>query len=145
MQIHLLCCMEERNPLSLYFFPLSHINNKAKLHFLYWPVRYIEFMMKNRNAAYKLISDQLRGSSIITEMYKITCYLSFSASELVQSGRLMSLSVPAGDLNSLLPDEDSRRLYIGMKDHLLSTSLDDITQIPHKVCTHPHTLFLLYS
>ncbi|KAI2661649.1 Semaphorin-3ab [Labeo rohita] len=53
--------------------------------------------------------------------------------ELVRSGRLMSLSVPAGDLNSLLPDEDGRRLYIGMKDHLLSTSLDDITQTPRKI------------
>ncbi|XP_056628604.1 sema domain, immunoglobulin domain (Ig), short basic domain, secreted, (semaphorin) 3H isoform X2 [Triplophysa dalaica] len=53
--------------------------------------------------------------------------------ELLRSGRLMSLSLPAGDLNSLLPDEDSRRLYIGMKDHLLSTSLDDITQPPHKI------------
>lgn len=51
----------------------------------------------------------------------------------------MSLSLPAGDLNSLLPDEDSRRLYIGMKDHLLSTSLDDITQPPRKVCAHPRT------
>lgn len=51
----------------------------------------------------------------------------------------MSLSVSAGDLNSLLPDEDSRRLYIGMKDHLLSTSLDDITQPPRKVCAHPRT------
>lgn len=59
----------------------------------------------------------------------------------------MSLSVPAGDLNSLLPDEDGRRLYIGMKDHLLSTSLDDITQTPRKVCTHPNTgshVFLIF-
>ncbi|KAA0714001.1 Semaphorin-3ab Semaphorin-1B [Triplophysa tibetana] len=59
--------------------------------------------------------------------------LQFQHSELLRSGRLMSLSVPAGDLNSLLPDEDSRRLYIGMKDHLLSTSLDDITQPPRKI------------
>ncbi|XP_039534725.1 sema domain, immunoglobulin domain (Ig), short basic domain, secreted, (semaphorin) 3H isoform X2 [Pimephales promelas] len=57
----------------------------------------------------------------------------FQHSELEQSGRLMSLSVPAGDLNSLLPDEDGRRLYIGMKDHLLSTSLDDINQTPRKI------------
>ncbi|XP_073723924.1 sema domain, immunoglobulin domain (Ig), short basic domain, secreted, (semaphorin) 3H isoform X2 [Misgurnus anguillicaudatus] len=59
--------------------------------------------------------------------------LQFQHSELVRSGRLMSLSMPAGDLNSLLPDEDNRRLYIGMKDHLLSTSLDDITQPPRKI------------
>uniref|UniRef100_A0A673HK24 Semaphorin-3ab-like n=1 Tax=Sinocyclocheilus rhinocerous TaxID=307959 RepID=A0A673HK24_9TELE len=59
--------------------------------------------------------------------------LHFQHSELMRSGRLISLSVPAGDLNSLLPDEDGRRLYIGMKDHLLSTSLDDITQTPCKI------------
>ncbi|XP_051525735.1 semaphorin-3ab-like [Myxocyprinus asiaticus] len=59
--------------------------------------------------------------------------LQFQHSELVRSGRLLSLSVPAGDLNSLLPDEDGRRLYIGMKNHLLSTSLDDITQTPRKI------------
>ncbi|XP_059359586.1 sema domain, immunoglobulin domain (Ig), short basic domain, secreted, (semaphorin) 3H isoform X1 [Carassius carassius] len=59
--------------------------------------------------------------------------LHFQHSELVLSGRLMSLSVPAGDLNSLLPGEDGRHLYIGMKDHLLSTSLDDITQTPRKI------------
>ncbi|XP_016095092.1 semaphorin-3A-like [Sinocyclocheilus grahami] len=59
--------------------------------------------------------------------------LHFQHSELVRSGRLMSLSVPAGDLNSLLPGEDGRRLYIGMKDHLLSASLDDITQTPRKI------------
>ncbi|XP_051509937.1 sema domain, immunoglobulin domain (Ig), short basic domain, secreted, (semaphorin) 3H isoform X2 [Myxocyprinus asiaticus] len=59
--------------------------------------------------------------------------LQFQNSELVRSGRLLSLSLPAGDLNSLLPDEDGRRLYIGMKNHLLSTSLDDITQTPHKI------------
>ncbi|XP_056320349.1 sema domain, immunoglobulin domain (Ig), short basic domain, secreted, (semaphorin) 3H isoform X2 [Danio aesculapii] len=59
--------------------------------------------------------------------------LHFQHSELMRSGRLVSLSMPAGDLNSLLPDEDGRRLYIGMKDHLLSTSLDDITQNPHKI------------
>lgn len=57
----------------------------------------------------------------------------------------MSLSVPAGDLNSLLPDEDGRHLYIGMKDHLLSTSLDDITQTLRKVCTHPNTQARMYS
>ncbi|NP_571125.2 sema domain, immunoglobulin domain (Ig), short basic domain, secreted, (semaphorin) 3H isoform 1 precursor [Danio rerio] len=59
--------------------------------------------------------------------------LHFQHSELMRSGRLVSLSMPAGDLNSLLPDEDGRRLYIGMKDHLLSTSLDDITQNPRKI------------
>ncbi|XP_051950164.1 sema domain, immunoglobulin domain (Ig), short basic domain, secreted, (semaphorin) 3H isoform X2 [Xyrauchen texanus] len=59
--------------------------------------------------------------------------LQFKNSELVRSGRLLSLSLPAGDLNSLLPDEDGNRLYIGMKNYLLSTSLDDITQTPHKI------------
>lgn len=85
------------------------------------------------------------GSLLITEMYEIMYSLSLSLLELVRSGRLMSLSVPAGDLNSLLPDEDGRRLYIGMKDHLLSTSLDDITQTPRKVCTHPITHAHIYS
>ncbi|TRY66863.1 hypothetical protein DNTS_033030 [Danionella cerebrum] len=59
--------------------------------------------------------------------------LSFQHSELVQSGRLLSLPMPAGDLHTLLPDEDGRRLYIAIKDHLLSTSLDDITRNPKKI------------
>ncbi|CAB1336291.1 unnamed protein product [Coregonus sp. 'balchen'] len=36
-------------------------------------------------------------------------------------------------MHSLLPDEDGRRLYVAMKDNLLSTSLDDISQNPHKL------------
>uniref|UniRef100_A0A672KTU1 Semaphorin-3A-like n=1 Tax=Sinocyclocheilus grahami TaxID=75366 RepID=A0A672KTU1_SINGR len=79
--------------------------------------------------------------SIFLSILFISCViLSLSVSsavhifeQLVRSGRLMSLSVPAGDLNSLLPGEDGRRLYIGMKDHLLSASLDDITQTPRKI------------
>ncbi|XP_036434989.1 sema domain, immunoglobulin domain (Ig), short basic domain, secreted, (semaphorin) 3H [Colossoma macropomum] len=59
--------------------------------------------------------------------------LQFSHSDLVRSGRLFSLPLSAGDLHSLLPDEDGRRLYISMKDYLLSTSLDDITHPPRKI------------
>lgn len=57
--------------------------------------------------------------------------------ELIQNGRLLTLPLAAGDLHSLLPDEDGRHLYVAMKDNLLSTSLDDITQNPRKVrpCT----------
>lgn len=54
-------------------------------------------------------------------------------SELIQNGRLLTLPLVAGDLHSLLPDEDGKRLYVAMKDNLLSTSLDDITQNPRKV------------
>ncbi|KAG9270901.1 semaphorin-3F-like [Astyanax mexicanus] len=59
--------------------------------------------------------------------------LQFTHSDLVRSGRLFSLPLSAGDLHSLLPDEDGRRLYISMKDYLLSTSLDDVTQPPRKI------------
>lgn len=59
--------------------------------------------------------------------------LQFTYSELVRSGRLNSLALSAGDLNSLLPDEDGRSLYISMKDYLLSASLDDITRPPRKI------------
>ncbi|XP_029974338.1 sema domain, immunoglobulin domain (Ig), short basic domain, secreted, (semaphorin) 3H isoform X2 [Salarias fasciatus] len=59
--------------------------------------------------------------------------LQFSHSELIQNGRLLTLPLVAGDLHSLLPDEDRRRLYVAMKDNLLSTSLDDITQNPRKL------------
>ncbi|KAK2841252.1 hypothetical protein Q7C36_012831 [Tachysurus vachellii] len=59
--------------------------------------------------------------------------LQFTHSELVHSGRLMSLPLSAGYLNSLLPDEDGRRLYISMKDYLLSVSLDDVTQSTRKI------------
>ncbi|XP_066499649.1 sema domain, immunoglobulin domain (Ig), short basic domain, secreted, (semaphorin) 3H [Hoplias malabaricus] len=59
--------------------------------------------------------------------------LQFSHSDLVRSGRLFSLPLSAVDLHSLLPDEDGRRLYISMKDYLLSTSLDDITHPPRKI------------
>ncbi|CAF92116.1 unnamed protein product, partial [Tetraodon nigroviridis] len=54
---------------------------------------------------------------------------------LIQNGRLLTLPLAAGDLHSLLPDEDGRHLYVAMKDNLLSTSLDDITQNPRKVGT----------
>uniref|UniRef100_A0A3B5L010 Sema domain, immunoglobulin domain (Ig), short basic domain, secreted, (semaphorin) 3H n=1 Tax=Xiphophorus couchianus TaxID=32473 RepID=A0A3B5L010_9TELE len=57
----------------------------------------------------------------------------FSTAELIQNGRLLTLPLEAGDLHSLLPDEDRRRLYVAMKDNLLSTSLDDITQNPRKL------------
>ncbi|XP_054904330.1 sema domain, immunoglobulin domain (Ig), short basic domain, secreted, (semaphorin) 3H isoform X1 [Poeciliopsis prolifica] len=59
--------------------------------------------------------------------------LQFTHSELIQNGRLLTLPLEAGDLHSLLPDEDRRRLYVAMKDNLLSTSLDDITQNPRKL------------
>ncbi|XP_063064085.1 sema domain, immunoglobulin domain (Ig), short basic domain, secreted, (semaphorin) 3H [Engraulis encrasicolus] len=59
--------------------------------------------------------------------------LQFTHSELVRTGRLLSLPLAAGDLYSLLPDEDGRRLYVAMKDNLLSTNLDDITQSPRKL------------
>ncbi|KAM7412310.1 hypothetical protein PAMA_021998 [Pampus argenteus] len=59
--------------------------------------------------------------------------LQFTHSDLIQNGRLLTLPLVAGDLHSLLPDEDGRRLYVAMKDNLLSTSLDDITQNPHKL------------
>lgn len=73
----------------------------------------------------------------------ILCFFSpfFFFSELIQNGRLLTLPLMAGDLHSLLPDEDRRRLYVAMKDGLLSTSMDDITQNPRKVRTagHEHT------
>uniref|UniRef100_A0A8C6LM18 Sema domain, immunoglobulin domain (Ig), short basic domain, secreted, (semaphorin) 3H n=1 Tax=Nothobranchius furzeri TaxID=105023 RepID=A0A8C6LM18_NOTFU len=56
-----------------------------------------------------------------------------SKSELIQNGRLLTLPLVAGDLHSLLADEDKKRLYVAMKDNLLSTSLDDITQNPRKL------------
>ncbi|XP_031422825.1 sema domain, immunoglobulin domain (Ig), short basic domain, secreted, (semaphorin) 3H isoform X2 [Clupea harengus] len=59
--------------------------------------------------------------------------LQFTHSELVRTGRLLSLPLAAGDLHSLLPDEDGRRLYVAMKDNLVSTNLDDITQNPRKL------------
>ncbi len=98
--------------------------------------------METSNVAY--FAEFCREGLLITEMYEKPMHF-LSVLELVRSGRLMSLSVPAGDLNSLLPDEDGRRLYISMKDHLLSTSLDDITQTPRKVCTHPNTPGRMYS
>uniref|UniRef100_H2TS94 Sema domain, immunoglobulin domain (Ig), short basic domain, secreted, (semaphorin) 3H n=1 Tax=Takifugu rubripes TaxID=31033 RepID=H2TS94_TAKRU len=49
------------------------------------------------------------------------------------NGRLLMLPLAAGDLHSLLPDEDGKHLYVAMKDNLLSTSLDDITQNPRKL------------
>ncbi|XP_072222831.1 sema domain, immunoglobulin domain (Ig), short basic domain, secreted, (semaphorin) 3H isoform X2 [Leuresthes tenuis] len=59
--------------------------------------------------------------------------LQFTHSELIQNGRLLTLPLRAGDLHSLVPDEDGKRLYVAMKDNLLSTSLDDITQNPRKL------------
>ncbi|XP_023691064.1 sema domain, immunoglobulin domain (Ig), short basic domain, secreted, (semaphorin) 3H [Paramormyrops kingsleyae] len=56
--------------------------------------------------------------------------LQFSHSELVKNGRLLTLPLLAGDLYSLLPDEDQQQLYVAMKDRLLATSLEDITQSP---------------
>ncbi|KAG7472645.1 hypothetical protein MATL_G00111130 [Megalops atlanticus] len=59
--------------------------------------------------------------------------LQFSHKELVQNGRLLALPLSAGEIYALLPDEDSRRLYGAMKDHLLVTSLDDITHGPRQL------------
>ncbi|XP_028850161.1 sema domain, immunoglobulin domain (Ig), short basic domain, secreted, (semaphorin) 3H isoform X2 [Denticeps clupeoides] len=59
--------------------------------------------------------------------------LLFSHSDLVRNGRVLSLPLVTGDLYSLLADEDNRRLYVAMKDNLLSASLDDITQNPRKL------------
>lgn len=67
----------------------------------------------------------------------------FFFSELIQNGRLLTLPLMAGDLHSLLPDEDRRRLYVAMKDGLLSTSMDDITQNPRKVRTQDASTHLL--
>ncbi|XP_078518007.1 semaphorin-3A-like isoform X1 [Lissotriton helveticus] len=53
--------------------------------------------------------------------------LQLGFSELLQSGRMLFLPINATDLHSLLLDEDSGRVYVGLDDHLLSTSLDDIT------------------
>ena len=59
----------------------------------------------------------------------------------MRTGRLLSLPLAAGDLHSLLPDEDGRRLYVAMKDNLVSTNLDDITQNPRKVHTDTRILY----
>ncbi|XP_041954511.1 sema domain, immunoglobulin domain (Ig), short basic domain, secreted, (semaphorin) 3H isoform X1 [Alosa sapidissima] len=59
--------------------------------------------------------------------------LQFTHAELVRTGRLLSLPLAAGDLHALLPDEDGRRLYVAMKDNLVSANLDDITQNPRKL------------
>uniref|UniRef100_A0A8C9T347 Sema domain, immunoglobulin domain (Ig), short basic domain, secreted, (semaphorin) 3H n=1 Tax=Scleropages formosus TaxID=113540 RepID=A0A8C9T347_SCLFO len=61
------------------------------------------------------------------------CFFFPPLAELVKNGRLLTLPLPAGDLHSLLVDEDGRRLYAAMKDNLLATSLDDITQGPRKI------------
>nr|XP_019944400.1 PREDICTED: semaphorin-3A-like [Paralichthys olivaceus] len=72
--------------------------------------------------------------STLTEAWRASQpRLQFTHSELIQNGRLLMLPLVAGDLHSLLPDEDGRRLYVAMKDNLLSTSLDDITQNPRKL------------
>ncbi|XP_077370979.1 sema domain, immunoglobulin domain (Ig), short basic domain, secreted, (semaphorin) 3H isoform X2 [Festucalex cinctus] len=59
--------------------------------------------------------------------------LQFTHSELIWNGRLLTLPLEAGDLHSLLPDKDGMHLYVAMKDNLLSTSMDDITQNPRKL------------
>ncbi|KAJ8265141.1 hypothetical protein COCON_G00142400 [Conger conger] len=59
--------------------------------------------------------------------------LQFSHNELVQNGRLLSLPMAAGDMHTLVADEDTRRLYGAMKDQLLVTSLDDITHAPRQL------------
>lgn len=69
-----------------------------------------------------------------------SCVLfAFFWTELIQNGRLLTLPLAAGDLHSLLPDEDGKHLYVAMKDNLLSTSLDDITQNPRKVRPARHS------
>ncbi|XP_037312848.2 sema domain, immunoglobulin domain (Ig), short basic domain, secreted, (semaphorin) 3H isoform X2 [Pungitius pungitius] len=73
------------------------------------------------------------GASLVGAWRASQPRLQFTHSELIQNGRLLTLPLVAGDLHSLLPDEDRRRLYVAMKDNLLSTSLDDITQNPRKL------------
>ncbi|KAM8829653.1 sema domain, immunoglobulin domain (Ig), short basic domain, secreted, (semaphorin) 3H isoform 1-T1 [Synchiropus picturatus] len=59
--------------------------------------------------------------------------LQFTHTELIQNGRMLTLPLEAGDLHTLVHDDDGRRLYVAMKDNLLSTSIDDITQNPRKM------------
>ncbi|XP_041080783.1 semaphorin-3A-like isoform X2 [Polyodon spathula] len=47
--------------------------------------------------------------------------------ELVRNGRMVPLPFSAGDLHSIIVDEDSRKLYAATKDHLVSTNLDNIS------------------
>ncbi|KAJ1111462.1 hypothetical protein NDU88_008786, partial [Pleurodeles waltl] len=46
---------------------------------------------------------------------------------LVQSGRMRFLPISATDLHSVVLDEDRGRVYLGLDDHLLATSLENIT------------------
>ncbi|MBN3311831.1 SE3AB protein, partial [Atractosteus spatula] len=59
------------------------------------------------------------------------------AVELVRNGRVLSLPLRAGDLHSILLDEDGRRLYAAIKDHLVATSLDNITHGVRKLSLCP--------
>ncbi|XP_033825526.1 sema domain, immunoglobulin domain (Ig), short basic domain, secreted, (semaphorin) 3H [Periophthalmus magnuspinnatus] len=59
--------------------------------------------------------------------------LQLTYSELQQNGRILTLTLEAGDVHSLLPDEDGKKLYVAMKDTLLSTNLDDISHDPRKL------------
>ncbi|XP_058844279.1 semaphorin-3A-like [Acipenser ruthenus] len=53
--------------------------------------------------------------------------LRFTFTELVRNGRMVPLPFSAGDLHSIIVDEDSRKLYAATKDHLVSTNLDNIS------------------
>ncbi|KAK7884617.1 hypothetical protein WMY93_027740 [Mugilogobius chulae] len=59
--------------------------------------------------------------------------LQLTYSELQQNGRILTLPLEAGDVHSLLPEENGKKLYVAMKDTLLSTNLDDISHDPRKL------------
>lgn len=59
--------------------------------------------------------------------------LQLTYSDLQQNGRILTLPLVAGDVHSLLPDDDGKKLYVAMKDTLLSTNLDDISHDPRKL------------
>lgn len=59
--------------------------------------------------------------------------LQLTYSDLQQNGRILTLPLEAGDVHSLFPDDDGKKLYVAMKDTLLSTNLDDISHDPRKL------------
>ncbi|XP_051777357.1 sema domain, immunoglobulin domain (Ig), short basic domain, secreted, (semaphorin) 3H isoform X2 [Erpetoichthys calabaricus] len=53
--------------------------------------------------------------------------LQFTFTDNVHNQRIVPLLFRAGDLHSILMDEDNRKLYAATKDHLVSTNLDNIS------------------
>ncbi|MGH0188441.1 UNVERIFIED_CONTAM: hypothetical protein FKN15_029677 [Acipenser sinensis] len=83
--------------------------------------------MANRIGAFGYMECSAKTKDGVREVFEMATRAALQARQLVRNGRMVPLPFSAGDLHSIIVDEDSRKLYAATKDHLVSTNLDNIS------------------